>query len=157
MQGRDSEGSAATTHGLDVLLEMEPSEMSEDQLRSYIGRLQRLRKKDIRQILKDESHGRPEYDGFIYVLSNSAMPGLLKIGFTVGRVEKRVAELNSASGVPECFKIEKVFPVYANARQIERKIHSALGIFRSTRNREFFRISVEYTIAVINALLGKTP
>jgi hypothetical protein len=70
-------------------------------------------------------------------------------------VETRVAGLNSATGVPEPFKIEKRFPVYANPKQIEKKIHSMLAIFRSARSREFFRLSVEHAATVIDALLAK--
>ena len=35
--------------------------------------------------------------GYVYVLSNEHMPGLLKIGFTARDISKRVAELNSGT------------------------------------------------------------
>ena len=44
--------------------------------------------------------------GRVYVLSNKAMPGLVKIGYTYGAVESRVSELSSATGVPIAFQIE---------------------------------------------------
>src|SRR5437667_5955882 len=102
---------------LDQLLEMDPKDMNELELRAYHQRFHLLGKKDIRQCLKDESLGRPEHHGFIYILSNPAMPDLVKIGATCGPVEKRAAEL-ATTGVPEVFKIEKRFPVYANPRKI---------------------------------------
>jgi hypothetical protein len=54
------------------------------------------------------------------------MPGILKIGCTSGTVEKRAAELSSASGVPQRYKIEKTFPVYDNLKVMEKKVHLAL-------------------------------
>jgi len=43
----------------------------------------------------------------IYILTNEAMPGLVKIGFTTGEnVESRIAPLSGATGIPlpfECY------------------------------------------------------
>ena len=47
--------------------------------------------------------------GYVYILSNSGMPGLLKIGRTTRSVGDRVAELNSATGVPAPFAVEAWF------------------------------------------------
>lgn len=45
-------------------------------------------------------------NSIIYVLTNDAMPGLIKIGRTSGEsVERRVAELSRATGVPLPFKV----------------------------------------------------
>lgn len=45
--------------------------------------------------------------GIVYVLSNEAMPGLIKIGRTSGEgVGRRVAELSRSTGVPLPFKVE---------------------------------------------------
>jgi hypothetical protein len=99
------------TPTLDELLEMDLKNMGDEELRVHHERLRTLRKKDIRQILKDESLRMPEHEGFVYVLSNPAMPGLLKVGSTVGPVEKRAAGLSRMTGVPEPFKIEGTFPI----------------------------------------------
>ena len=47
--------------------------------------------------------------GYLYILSNPSMPGLLKIGLTTRPVLDRVEELNAATGVPTAFKIEAYF------------------------------------------------
>jgi hypothetical protein len=67
--------------------------------------LQAWQKKDTQQMLADEAEGKPEHEGFIYILSNDAMPGLLKIGYTTKLVEKRAGAIAAATGVPSPFKV----------------------------------------------------
>lgn len=46
--------------------------------------------------------------GYVYVLSNPCMPGIVKIGKTTRSVEDRANELYQ-TGVPEPFKVEEFF------------------------------------------------
>jgi hypothetical protein len=44
--------------------------------------------------------------GFVYVLTNEAMPGFIKIGKTYSSVKQRILELSRSSAVPlpfECY------------------------------------------------------
>ena len=43
--------------------------------------------------------------GFVYVLSNPRIPGLLKIGYTERSVKDRAAEVSSGTGIPEPFVV----------------------------------------------------
>jgi T5orf172 domain len=43
--------------------------------------------------------------GYLYMISNKAMPGLLKIGYTTRSIEERISELHS-TGVPSRFEKE---------------------------------------------------
>ena len=43
--------------------------------------------------------------GWVYVLTNPAMPGLVKIGLTSRNPQVRAAELTQATGVPAPFVI----------------------------------------------------
>jgi hypothetical protein len=136
-------------------LNADVSKLSDEALRARVATFKRWRKKDIRQLLEDEAHGRPEHEGFIYILSNPAMPGILKIGCTSGIAERRAAELSSSSGVPQRYNIEKTFPVYASPKAVEKKVHLALDGCRINDSREFFRISVEdATIRIQAAFAG---
>lgn len=81
--------------------------------------------------------------GYIYVLTNKAMPGLLKIGYTQRTIQERVRELSSATGVPHDFEvaysIETLSPEYK-----ESIIHQHLSEYRvSKKGKEFFKISLE--------------
>lgn len=83
--------------------------------------------------------------GYLYVLSNRSMPGMLKIGKTTRQPEKRVAELNAASGVPTPFRIEATVATN-DVHTLEAKVHEILGAQRINRKREFFQTSVENAV-----------
>lgn len=86
--------------------------------------------------------------GCVYILSNPAMPGLLKIGFTEATARERAAELSAHSGVPADFVVEYEHPTIAPAA-LELGVHERLGTMRPNARREFFRISVPNAIAAI--------
>ena len=79
--------------------------------------------------------------GWIYILSNPCMPGLLKIGMTTISPQARAKELSSSTGVPEKFAIEASY-FSEDPRGDESRIHSALNDFRLNESREFFTCSV---------------
>lgn len=93
--------------------------------------------------------------GIIYVLTNDAMPNMIKIGRTSGEgVERRVAELSRATGIPLPFKVA-VARAVQDARTFERALHIAFGPDRVNPAREFFSIAPERAIAIINAFSGQ--
>ena len=92
---------------------------------------------------------------FIYVLENTLMPGLIKIGRTERSVSERVGELSSHTGVPTSFTVVKEFAV-ENSVEAEKIIHERLSDFRVNDNREFFKMEAEDAIDIIESLLPKT-
>lgn len=87
-----------------------------------------------------------KYDGYVYCLSNPAMPGLLKIGYTTKTPEERAFEIytggtsGSGTGVPAKFVIE--FSVKCkNPFSVEQAIHAFLAKKRYNEYREFFNLS----------------
>ena len=78
--------------------------------------------------------------GFVYILSNPSMPGLLKIGSTEKLPTERAAQLYS-TGVPEPFKVE--FAVWcSDQKTVETDVHEELVGDRVNNSREFFRIGI---------------
>lgn len=94
--------------------------------------------------------------GYIYILSNTCMPNLLKIGVTERDVEERVAELSAPTSVPEPFVVEAWFASEFPA-QDERAIHGLFSSHRHRSRREFFQISVAEAIAIATSALGRPP
>jgi hypothetical protein len=88
--------------------------------------------------------------GIVYILTNAAMPGLVKIGITESNVEDRIKGLDNTSvPVPfECFYAAQV----TDAAKIERAIHEAFGDHRLRKNREFFRISPDKPRVIVELL-----
>ena len=79
--------------------------------------------------------------GWVYILSNEFMPGLLKVGFTAALPSIRCEELSRATGVPQKFVIEDGL-YCVEARKVEAEAHKMLSECRVNRSREFFKCSV---------------
>jgi hypothetical protein len=87
----------------------------------------------------------------VYVLTNPAMPGLVKIGKTTQlEVEERMKQLYG-TGVPVPFDCAFACQV-KDATEVEKALHFAFGNGRVNPNREFFRIEAERVIAVLKLL-----
>lgn len=94
----------------------------------------------------------------VYIFTNEAMPGLVKIGRTSTSVEQRLSELNRSTGIPlpfVCYYAARV----ADSPVVERKIHEAFGDHRIRQQREFFRLSPHRAQAALElaALEDVTP
>jgi len=94
-----------------------------------------------------------EINEIVYVLSNPAMPGLVKIGKTTqADVKLRMNQLYT-TGVPVPF--ECVYAIEVNdCSKVESALHIAFGPSRINPNREFFKIDSEQAIAILK-LLGQ--
>jgi hypothetical protein len=87
----------------------------------------------------------------VYVLTNPAMPGIVKIGKTTQlEVEERMKQLYG-TGVPVPFDCAFACQV-KDAHEVERALHMAFGDARLNPNREFFKIGPERVIAVLRLL-----
>ncbi|MEI6715598.1 MAG: GIY-YIG nuclease family protein [Verrucomicrobiota bacterium] len=87
----------------------------------------------------------------VYVLTNPAMPGLVKIGLTTEEdAGVRIAQLYT-TGVPFPYKLEFACKV-PNASIVEDALHSAFAPNRVNPKREFFQIAPEQAIAILRLL-----
>lgn len=88
---------------------------------------------------------------FVYVITNPAMPGLVKIGRTDSDdVGLRIAQLNTTA-VPLPFELHFACRV-PNATQVEDALHLAFGPQRLNPKREFFSIEPDQAIAILKLL-----
>ena len=97
----------------------------------------------------NESNGKEL--GIVYVLTNPAMPGLVKIGKTSRRdIETRLNELYS-TGVPVPFECAYASRV-EDETAVERAFHQAFGPYRINGKREFFQIEPDQAIALLKLM-----
>ena len=92
--------------------------------------------------------------GFVYVMSNRSMPGIVKIGRTSRNPIDRAAELFS-TGVPSPFEIR--FVVFSEqSDQLEHAAHNRFRDDRLNPNREFFeRELVDVVEWLTNVVVGR--
>ena len=86
----------------------------------------------------------------VYILTNEAMPGLIKIGLTNATVEQRMLSLDTTS-VPlpfECYYAAQV----SDSAKVERALHIGLGDHRVRNSREFFRMEPYRAKAILELL-----
>jgi hypothetical protein len=87
----------------------------------------------------------------VYVLSNSAMPGILKIGKTTqADVSLRMNQLYT-TGVPVPFECVYAIEV-EDCSKVEAALHITFGPSRVNSSREFFKIKAEQVIAILKLL-----
>ena len=87
----------------------------------------------------------------VYVVTNPAMPGLVKIGQTTqAEAQSRLAQLYG-TGVPFPFQLEFACRV-TNPVEVERALHLAFAPQRVNPKREFFQIDPAQAIAILKLL-----
>jgi len=103
---------------------------------------------DLKKFEQYHSKGR-----FVYVLTNEAYPGFVKIGKAVNPM-RRVEQINGAGVVSE-WKLRYSLPV-ENDYIIENSVHKYLAEFRrgtdQGSSREFFQVTLEHAIEIIEML-----
>ena len=92
----------------------------------------------------------------VYVLTNAAMPGIVKIGMTDRPdVQQRMGDLYT-TGVPLPFDCVIAREIEDRAAaEIERALHTAFGPNRINPSREFFQVEPEQVEVLLRVLPGR--
>lgn len=88
--------------------------------------------------------------GWVYVITNKAMPGLLKVGYTMKDPDLRARELGN-TGSPHSFVVAYEVMV-EEPRQVEQTVHSKLS--NSHEGKEWFRCSLTEAVTEIRKVVG---
>lgn len=86
--------------------------------------------------------------GYIYLLTNIAMEGLIKIGATIKHPIERTRELSAATGVAVPFTLVYHRAV-ADPFKVEAALHRMLDQYRVNDSREFFKIELHEVIVLL--------
>ena len=92
--------------------------------------------------------------GYIYILLNPSMPGLLKIGKTRRTSDVRAEELSGETGVPSDFIVAYEVLV-SDCAAAESEVHRELADFRFKENKEFFKTSLREAVRVVNEIAAR--
>lgn len=92
--------------------------------------------------------------GWVYVISNKAMPGVVKVGYSLKDPSLRARELDN-TGAPHPYVVDYEV-LTEEPREIERAAHAALREVRE--GREWFKCTAERAIVAIKeAMPGAAP
>jgi hypothetical protein len=93
--------------------------------------------------------------GFLYVLANSAMPGVVKVGKTTRSPVERASELSGATGLPTPFIVvyEQLFQDCSAAESFVH-VYLARQGYRVADNRDFFNAPVNLVVKAISLAPG---
>lgn len=100
---------------------------------------------------EEECSGRTE--GYVYVMTNSSIEGQVKIGKTTRDPYERAKELSSATGIPTPFVVV-FYKQFKDCHYAEKLIHQYLEKkgYRVSNNREFFCMSINEAIEVVQSM-----
>jgi len=103
-------------------------------------------------IRKDQS----KTGGYVYIMTNPAMPGLVKIGSTTLTPDERARQLSSNTGVPRPFQVV-AFRLFDDELRAERELQAGLVGYRlKSSRREFYEVDVEQAReALLRLSIGK--
>ncbi len=87
--------------------------------------------------------------GFVYVMSNKSMPGLIKVGMSTKVPEERAKELSSDTSTPTPFIVE-YYALFDDMQKAERLAHQGLQQYH--HGKEFFETNVAQAIQAIESL-----
>lgn len=94
--------------------------------------------------------------GWIYILTNASMQGMVKVGLTTTSPEQRLRELSSATGVATPFTLRHAFQV-VDVKAAEAKSHRVLEKVygRPNKSREFFAATADEALELLTAALSE--
>ena len=95
-------------------------------------------------------------NGYVYVLINPSMQGLVKIGKTKDSPENRAKQLSSETGIPTSFYVayKKYVGSYSAIEGMAHNFLTNMGK-RYNKNREFFQVSLDEAIEAVMSAASK--
>jgi len=90
--------------------------------------------------------------GWVYVISNQSMPGIVKIGYSMKDPWARAEEL-AHTGTPLPYLVDYEVLVH-EPQVIEQGAHEALKHVRLNEKREWFRCSTSAAVTAIRSVVG---
>jgi hypothetical protein len=95
-----------------------------------------------------------EGDEWVYILSNLAMPDMIKIGYTAKDPFSRAHQISRGTGIPLGFEVEWAYKCF-KGEKIEQEVHKYFKEQRVNTQKEFFRVSLDQAKEIIEHIGSK--
>ena len=92
-----------------------------------------------------------EGDEWVYILTNPAIGGMVKIGYTTNDPHTRAEQISRGTGVPLGYEVAWAYKCYKGER-IEKEVHKYFKKQRVSPTREFFRVTLEEAKQIIEQI-----
>jgi hypothetical protein len=92
-----------------------------------------------------------EGDEWVYILTNPAMEGMVKIGYTTNDPHTRAEQISRGTGVPMGYEVAWAYKCYKGER-IEKEVHKYFKKQRVSPTREFFRVTLDEAKQIIEQI-----
>jgi hypothetical protein len=90
-------------------------------------------------------------DQHVYILESSSIPEMVKIGYTKNDPIERANQLSKSTGVPTPFNVVYSYSCF-NGERIEKAVHKHFRKQRVSNQREFFYVTVNEAITIIESM-----
>lgn len=94
-----------------------------------------------------------EKAGFVYIMVNSSLDNMIKIGLTTKTSDERAKELSKLTGIPTKF-IAVYDELVSDCKAVEKILHERFSAFRVNDKREFFGIPCREAIIALQNISG---
>lgn len=90
-------------------------------------------------------------DEWVYILTNPAIEGMVKIGYTTTDPHTRALQISRGTGVPLGYEVAWAYKCY-KGEKIEKEVHKYFKKQRVSPTREFFRVTLEEAKQIIEKI-----
>jgi hypothetical protein len=92
--------------------------------------------------------------GYVYILINPSLEGLVKIGKTTRSSESRASEISRGSGVPTAYNVA-CEELVCDCEAVEKRLHQMFRTHRVNPNREFFRVPLKEAVRALHEVAAE--
>lgn len=91
--------------------------------------------------------------GFVYILSNEAMPNIYKIGCTYRNLDERINQLSRSTSIPKKFNLI-AYGIFDDCVDVEKTFHQSFKKYHY--GKEYFRFTKHFLIyKVVQKFISK--
>jgi hypothetical protein len=92
--------------------------------------------------------------GYVYILVNPSVEGLVKIGKTSRSSESKAAEISRGTGVPTAYNVV-CEEFVSDCDTVERRLHQTFDAYRVNPKKEFFKVPLKEAVRALHQVAAE--